>query len=257
MLYPLIASSGNLFGEWGLVWGLLIVNVIAVALGTWVIAKVALELGISAWYGLAFTLNPGVLYEVSLDGAGVVAWALAAAGILAVMKGREGVAVLVFTAAVLTREVMLVVPVGILAYQWRREDTRPLRLVTVPAVVAILWGGWVRFRLGVPLTTLEGEEIGLPLVGIARGVRQWFINPDISVVVGLVSLAFVVIALHQAVWARSLVIGSTLGFAILAFFLTGRVWFYQTDSSRAVAPLFTTVVLVAAARCVSTSSVDP
>ena len=45
--------------------------------GTWVVAMLAMRMGGSPWWGLAFALNLGFISEMNIDGAGVVAAAAA------------------------------------------------------------------------------------------------------------------------------------------------------------------------------------
>ncbi len=54
----------------------------------------------------------------------------------------------------------------------------------------------------------------------------------------------VVVALRQVVAQRDLLALTGIGFAVLAIFLKGTVWFNYYDNTRAIAPLFTTIVLV-------------
>ena len=51
MFYPLLAGGFGLFSPEGVVWGLLVVNVIAMGLGTWAVAVLAVEMGLSSWSG--------------------------------------------------------------------------------------------------------------------------------------------------------------------------------------------------------------
>ena len=77
MFYPLQAGGLGLFSAEGVVWGLLVVNVIAMGLGTWAVAVLAVEMGLSSWWGLAFLLNIGLVSELNIGGAGIVAAAAA------------------------------------------------------------------------------------------------------------------------------------------------------------------------------------
>lgn len=61
---------------------------------------------------------------------------------------------------------------------------------------------------------------------------------------GAVVIALLLVVVMQAKRSPSLVSFSTLGFVVLAPLLTRQVWLNYFDIGRAVAPVFTTFVLV-------------
>ncbi|MDH3261182.1 MAG: hypothetical protein OEM81_02665 [Acidimicrobiia bacterium] len=248
MLYPLIASLGAGLGEDGILWLMLLINVLAMGVGTWATAAVAQSAGASRWFGLAFALNPGILFELAFDGSGVVAWALVMVAIHASLRRRWIGAGLALCGAVLAREVMYLPVVGMAIYFWSRERSRAVAMLAAPLLVLGSWGWWVRRQLDVPLSTLESNEIGLPLVGLGEAIRVWLQLPGLRLVVGVLVLAVVVVAIRQILARRDLIALIGIGLAVVAIFLRGAVWFNYYDNTRAVAPLFTTIVLVWAIR---------
>jgi len=53
MLYPLMASAGSWFGDTGILWFMLLINVLAIGVGTWATAAFALAMGAvdgSVWH---------------------------------------------------------------------------------------------------------------------------------------------------------------------------------------------------------------
>lgn len=244
MLYPLFASLGGALKSWSIVWGLLVVNLFAIGLGTWATAKLALALGSSAWLGLAFALNPGMLFELIIDGAGILGWALAVLGVLLLVEGRFTGAVVALAGAVLAREAMILVAVGMALRLWKSGRARAVGLVAVPAVGALVWAIWVRLRLDAPLLSTESEELGIPFEGLARAFSEWIGDPGRNLVFGLVVIAFLLVIALQAARRPSLVSFSTLGFVVMAPLLTRQVWLNYFDITRAVAPVFTSFVLV-------------
>jgi hypothetical protein len=113
-----------------------------------------------------------------------------------------------------------------------------------PALGALAWAVWVRFRLGVPLLTTESEEIGLPFVGLAGAIPRWIEQPGRNLLFGCVVVVLLVVVAMQAARRPSFASYSTLGFVVLAPFLTQQVWLNYFDITRAVAPVFTMFVLV-------------
>ncbi|MGH8937662.1 MAG: hypothetical protein ACRDXD_15620, partial [Acidimicrobiia bacterium] len=157
MLYPLLAAPALLGGEWALAWALIVVNLAAIGLGTWATSRLALRMGASPWWGLAFALNPGVLFEVFIDGSGALAWALGLVGLASLQEGRPRSARLALAAAALARETMLIVAVGAALWEWHRRRPGWWRLVTAPMASVAVWGLYVRWRLALPPWTYGGQ----------------------------------------------------------------------------------------------------
>jgi hypothetical protein len=244
MLYPFLASAGGLLSGWAVVWGLIVVNLLAIALGTWATSRLAISLGGSPWLGLAFVLNPGVIFELIIDGAGALGWALAVLGVWLIVEGRYAGAVAAVAGAVLAREAMILVALGLAVRLWKTDRGRAFTMVAWPALGAALWALWVRFQLGVPLLTSESEEIGVPFAGLAGAVPRWFEEPGRNLLLGVVVVALLLVVARQANRRPSFLSFSTLGFVVLAPLLTRQVWLNYFDITRAVAPVFTTFVLV-------------
>ena len=248
MLYPLMASAGSWFGDTGILWFMLLINVLAIGVGTWATAAFALAMGAGRWFGLAFALNPGILFELAFDGSGVIAWALVMVAVYAARKRNWMGMVVAACGAVLAREVMLLPVAGVAVYLWSRERSGALMVLPVPLLASGSWAWWVRWQMDVPITTMESNELGVPLVGFGQALRQWLQAPDLRLVVGLVVVAVVVLALRQTMSGRDLMTLTGLGIAVVAVFLRAHVWYNYYDNTRAIAPLFTTVVLVWAVR---------
>ncbi|MDH3261183.1 MAG: hypothetical protein OEM81_02660 [Acidimicrobiia bacterium] len=244
MLYPLLSSAGGLLTGWAVVWGLIFVNLFAIALGTWATSRLAVSLGASPWLGLAFALNPGVIFELIIDGTGALGWALAVLGIWLLIEGKYSGAVVAIVGAVLAREAMILVGLGLAVRLWKDNRMRAFGMVAWPALAAIGWALWVRLQLGVPLLTSQSEEIGLPFVGLSRAISPWIEEPGRNLLFGAVVIVLLLVVVMQAVRRPSAVSYSTLGFVLMAPLLTRQVWLNYFDITRAIAPVFTTFVLV-------------
>jgi hypothetical protein len=253
MLYPLLAAPALLGGEWALAWALIVVNLAAIGLGTWATSRLAVLMGASPWWGLAFALNPGVIFEVFIDGSGALAWGLALVGLVALQKGRPRPASLALAVAALARETMLIVAVG--AALWESYRRRPdwWLLVAVPGSAVGVWGLYVRWRLALPPWTYGGQGLGRPFGGLLQAAQRWPSEPSLHMVVGLVATVLVIATLLQAVLRPSLISYAVVGFALLAPFMTWQVWLYYFDITRAIAPLMTSFVLATVGRDVLAS----
>lgn len=243
VLYPALAGGFGTFSPWATVWGMVVVNVLAVGVGTFGTALVAQSMGVSRWLGLAFPINFGVLAEIDIDGGGVVALAFAVLGVGLFLRGKEHLVPLAFSASVLSRETMLLFVAGfflwILAY--RRKVS--WRLLIAPGAAVVLWRLYVLVRMrGVEAIEPLNEEFArsfdpIPFRGLLANAAYW--NSDsLRLLVGVVVLAFAALFVLRA-WRSSHAIAWAAGpFVVLAIFLSDLVWREPHDIARAVAPLF-------------------
>lgn len=243
MLYPLTAGLGGLLTPSQILWGLIGVNLLAMAAGAAALAIYARQLGLSPWFGLAFPLNPGLISELAIDGAGVMAFALVC-GALAFMSSRNLAAgVVLLTAAALTREVMLLSALGLGTLYWLRGDRRIALLITgIPLAAVAGWAVYLRATLP-RQPTIDVQELGVPLAGIWQSLPVWVQNPfhlltGVGMIVGLGVLVAQMLRGRQdpLAWAA-------VGFAALTPLLTAQVWTAAFDIGRAVAPALTAVVV--------------
>jgi len=245
MLYPLLAGGFGVFGSTGVMWGLHVVNVLALAAGTYATAVVARQMGGSAWWGLAFALNIGLISEVNIDGAGVLAAALAFGAVAAVLSRKEAVAVALLGLSVLSREVMLVVALGVGWWLWRAGRRRLSVLsVIVPVASVGLWAMYLRLRLGWASGATEaGLAFDPPFVGLVKAIPAWLDSP-LDMVAGLAVLLLLGAYLSRTLKSNALVGWAFVGFVPLTMVLSELVWRYYFDSTRAVAPMITAFVLM-------------
>jgi hypothetical protein len=128
--YPLLAHvvAG---GQAGLVpYSLVAVNVVAVAAVAGVAGRLAADTGHAPAYGLLVAAAPGLVMPLGRDLAECVTVACLLGGVLALCRGRWGVATACWAYAVLTREQALVT---VVAYAvWRSAP--PIRRAVLPAI---------------------------------------------------------------------------------------------------------------------------
>jgi hypothetical protein len=242
MVYPLLAGGFGLFGPEAVVWGLLVVNVVAMAVGTLGAARLARSLGGSPWWGLAFPANLGFLYALTIDSGGVVAAAFAIWAVAFLYENRLRPGIALLAASALTREVMLISAAGIAVWLWSRDQRRQaLYVAGVPALALGIWEIYIRIRLGPDPHGVDA--LGLPLVGLLRAIPGWLDDP-ITLAAGACIVAFILIYVIRWWNTRSLLGWAFLGFVPLALMMTEKVWTLIFDFTRAVAPLMTATLLL-------------
>jgi len=243
MFYPILAGGLGLFSADVLVWALPLVNIIMLGIGSWAIASIAQRHGAPAWVGVAFALNIGLLSELFIDGAGIVAFALASVGAWALEEDRTVLAAAAFAGAVLSREVMVIF-VGFVALGWLiRKRVVPWK-ATIPAALAIIaWEAYLRLVVDLPHVPDQANALSLiPFKGVWEALTSGRGNVLDFVVIG-VFLALLVVVPYRAFRSQVFLTWGAVGFAVLGPFLTESVWQKSFDISRALAPLITVFVL--------------
>jgi hypothetical protein len=247
MLYPLIAGGFGLFTPPMIVWAMLVTNLVAMAIGAGIAARLASVWGGPSWLGLMVPLNVGLLFELELGGAGILAYAFALAGVLALTKERTWLASTSFAAAALTREMMMLFPVGLLVLWWLNQRRIMWRLVTLPTAAIVLWHLYVRIRLrGVSGVGVVWGGFAPPFYGILTGSEWWLRHPYLLINVGII--AMLVVFVPVALRSRSPMAWGALPFVALATVLSENVWREAYDLTRVLMPVFTAIPFVVVIR---------
>jgi hypothetical protein len=242
ILYPLIAGGFGLLPAATTVWGLIVVNLIAAGLGSFVTAAIARLLGGSRWLGLAFVINSGTIGELDIGGGGVLALALAITGTWLFITRRESWAVLAMTGAVLARELMILCAVGLCIWLWFQAKRINLALLLAPALASLAWrtyAGWRLASLETSAQITEGLTRNLeiiPLRGALIASVHWFQDPlKLAWIISVVVL--LVLFVRHAWHSRQAVAWIAWPFAVLPAFLSVHVWLEPYDLARSMAPV--------------------
>lgn len=249
MVYPTLAGGFGLFSPTATAWNLLVVNVVALGIGTWLTSLLAKELGLSPWFGLAFLLNPGVLVSSVIDTAEVLAMLFVVAAALMLLRDRVVASAAFLTLAALSRETMLLAAIGAIAYVWHKRRRVPGVLI-VPFVATGAWWVFVRARLGHLDEALQDTQaLGLPFKGFFEAGEIWLSTPgsEVDLMMGVLLLASSILVAFRAVRDRTLLGLMAAGFVALAVLMVEGVWRFYFDASRALVPVITVYILTVAA----------
>jgi hypothetical protein len=255
MLYPTLAGLARpFFGPDGVAWAMAGLNVLAFGVGAAATAVVARRHGVSAVWGLAFPFNPGVLFELHIDGGGALAFAGVMVGIALVRRRDTWPAAVALTAAVLAREVMLVCVLGIALARGVGALRRRVALFAVPLATAAVWRIYVEVRLGALPSGETVQEIGLPFRGFALALERWMQDPDLSMALGVFYLFAALVVIFRSLRRWTVLELPAAGIAVLAPLLTQFVWLQFFDISRALIPIPTLLALSLAASIFGSSA---
>jgi hypothetical protein len=248
MLYPTVASGFGLLPPGVVVWSLLATNVLALALGAMLAARLAGLWSLSPWLGVWVPLNIGLILDVDLGTAGVVAYTCCLGGLYALAKGRTWTASLLFGAAALSRETMVLFAVGVFALWWFDRRERPWRFVITPLSLMVAWNVYLRFRLqGVSGVGSSGAaNLAPPFVGLYQALGSWMERPQ-DLLLNLTILVIAGVSIPLAVRSRLSIAWGALPFVVLGACLSEIVWRQTYDFPRALAPIFTAIPFLLAA----------
>ena len=252
--YPLLAFllSGGQAGA--LPAALLGINVIALlavtaGCGTWLRRR-----GISPMWALAISLSPGMLLPMVRDLSDPLSTACVLAGVLLWQARRRWPAALALTAAVLTREVMIVLVIAVALeaahrawrerrspQAWRAVVAQAWPVVLVPAGVFAVWQIYVMIRAGGPLGTSPAM---IPFTNMTQEIAR---AVPVAGGIGFVDIIWVVLmAVAVGLSVRCLRAGATaLSVAACALCVSvvlpefGDFW----SDIRLAAPLFAVLLL--------------
>lgn len=246
MLYPTIAGGFGLAGPEFTAWSLIVVNVLALGVGTGLTAVLAREMGLSAVFGAAFLFNPGVLVSALIDTAEVFATLFFVLAVLLVLRNKAGWASVALTASVLSRETMIIAVVGLLVYQLVRRE-RPGWHTALPFVIPGMWWLYLRSRLGDLTDSVQDTQaVGVPFKGFLDAFAGWTSQPVdyVDLTMGVVLMAIAILLVWRT-WRSPRLIGAmVVGFSAIAVLMVEPVWMNYFDSSRALAPMITAYMLL-------------
>lgn len=239
MLFPALSGGLGLFPPGVVVWAMLGMNLVALVAATAVAGKLAIVWGASPWLGLAVPLNLGLLSEIDIGGAGVLAMLMALGGVLALCSPRGTVAATVlFTFAALSREVTLLFAAGIVAVLFLIKRRLIWQLLAFPALAVGAWRLYLVVRLADLPSGGADRELGAPLVGIWEAFGYWLEDP-IDLAIGVVLLTVLIAFALRAVRSRNLLAWGALPTVALALILSVYVWREPYDIARAITPVLT------------------
>jgi hypothetical protein len=168
IVMPLIVKALSLGRANWAPWIMIAINVIALTACTALLGKLLRRRGRSEWLAFAFSFSIGALLALRLDLLEPLALGLALAGLLAYETKRPGLAVVLFAASGLTKEVGLVFPLALALYELRGQRWKRAGALLLPA---LLFAGYylvLAQTFGVPEDAVEKTQLlWLPFSGLS------------------------------------------------------------------------------------------
>ena len=239
MLFPLLAGLGGAAPKNAIPWLLTTTNILALMLGAYSTGRLAERLGGRGLLGALFLVNPGLIAEFTINGAGVLALATAVSGALALEEKRIPMAAFWFLLCGLTKEPMLLFVAGVTLLHLIRTRRLPVALVA-PTVVGVgLWAIYVRLRLDTGAALDEVREIAMPFWGIIEAIPYWrAASPSEWVLLMAVFGAITWFAIRCFREPPNYLTCGAAGFVILTSLLSVVMCKFPIEICRSVTPVF-------------------
>lgn len=139
ILYPMLARWLALGQPQLIPWTLIVVNLIAIGVGTWATEQLLLNLRVSRWYALTYGLYGGQLLGLRADLNEPLAQGLVQLALLAWAKERRSWAVVAFALAALTKETTLIFLAAYLLFALKERQWRWLAALGMSALPFVIY----------------------------------------------------------------------------------------------------------------------
>jgi hypothetical protein len=151
ILYPLLAWALALGHPMVVPWTLILINLAAVAVGTYFTERLLASHSVSRWYALSYGLYGGIVAGLRLDLAGPLAYGLMQGGLWAWAEKRIDLAAVLLALAALAKETTLFAFAGLLLHLLLQRRWRDIPRLGLPVAVPFaLWQGILWISLGRP-----------------------------------------------------------------------------------------------------------
>lgn len=238
-LYSLLAGGFGSFPPVVTLYGLMAVAAVGYGLVAAGADALGRSRGAAPWSSIAGLVNLGILGGVLQLSSDPLAFGLSMVGAAAWLRDRRAVAVILFVLAVWSKEVYLLVPLGIAGWElWERRPTRAMLVVAAPGAFAAAW--WLALTALFPETSTTNSAFTVPFAGIWNAAQ--YADTGFSLGSQLTTLVLILAGGCAAIVARDrLLLTLTGAWIVLAVISHEQIW--HQDSMRAFAPLFTFAAL--------------
>ncbi len=243
ILYPWLAALSALGNPVLIFYTLVLVNLAGVLMGSYFVLRWLREVGMNLWYGVIYGLLSGFILCLLRDLAGPVAMGFLVGGLYYFSSRRLFTGSLFLSAALLTREVVLIVPVVFLLFAlFLRRSGRRISAIILSFIPLIIWSGYVFSRFGSYPFREGGGNFGVPFLGVIdyaktllsiTGRSSEKIYMAIFLAVCLFSL---LLAIREVIRSKDEISVSFLVFSIFPIFMTTSIWVEPWSYGRVILP---------------------
>ena len=241
ILYPWLAALFAL-GKPGLIpYTLVLVNIAGILMGSYFILRWLQDEGRNPWYAVIYGLYSGFILCVLRDLSGPVAMGLLVGGLYFFSVRRLFLGGFFLAGALLTREVLLIVPaVFLILALITRQSWKRITAISLSFWPLLIWGGYVYSRFGMyPFREGRGN-FGRPFSGVINSVETipGRVDEKIYLAVFLIICLFsLLLAIREVVRTKDGISVSFLIFSLFPFFMTSSIWKEPWSYGRVLLPV--------------------
>ncbi len=193
ILYPATVRMFS-WGNSALVpWVMIVENILAIVLSTYLLAKWLSKENLSPWYALMYSIYIGTFMAYSRDLNEPLAFCLIILGITLWIHKKSISATIFLALAIFTKETTMLFIFGIIASALMQKRIKPALLASISILPFAMWQIYLFIQLGtIPITA--GPSLELPLYGIIPHLTPEAGRLSSWLVVGLPALTFLCIS---------------------------------------------------------------
>lgn len=233
------------------------INLLAFAALAAAVSLLAKDLGWTPWAGLIVTMNPGLIYAITVDTSEVVGNLLMVLVFLTWFRGKRWIAGGLLIALCLAKEPYVLVPAALFLWElfqwWNRRPAadmwKRLGILTLGPIALLAWEVHLRFAFGFWAFEEDFFVLSIPFVGWAETLTRSavanngidFNQFQIESAVAPILIPLGVVMVAAAVCAgrlRTPIDLVVIGMVLLNFSLTWLNLFYMKDLIRQLSTIF-------------------
>ncbi len=243
ILYPWLAALSALGNPTLIFYTLVLANLAGVLMGSYFVLRWLRDEGMNLWYSVIYGLLSGFILCLLRDLAGPVAMGFLVGGLYYFSNRRLFTGSLFLGAALLTREVVLIVPAVFLLFSLvRRQSGKRILAIILSFSPLLIWSGYVFFRFGsYPFREGEGN-FGGPLSGVINYGKTLLAIPGRSsekiylAVFLMVCFFTLILAIREVIRSKDEVSVSFFVFSLFPIFMTTSIWIEPWSYGRVLLP---------------------
>ncbi len=243
ILYPWLAALFALGSPTLIPYTLVLVNLAGVLMGSYFVLRWLRDEGLNLWYAVIYGLLSGFILCLLRDLAGPVAMGFLVGGLYLFSIRRLFAGSIFLGAALLTREVVLIVPAVYLLFAiFGRRSGKRISAIILSFAPLLLWSGYVFSRFGsYPFREGEGN-FGLPFAGVIDYVNALLSIPGRAsekvYLAVLLAVCFftLLLAIREVIRSKDEISVSFLVFSLFPVFMTTSIWVEPWSYGRVLVP---------------------
>ncbi len=245
--FPLLAGGFGTFSPEATVLGMFLLTLTGFGLTVVATYRLAWREHLPSWTAAVAAASLPALLSVRFLVADSLALGLGLLGVLWFLEGRDRAALVALAFAALTKEVYLLLPLGmalsIAQAGWAAGDSRrrALKYAFIPAIPLAMWSVFLLTRIGVGDSP---RALSWPFVGIVESIARWDQAPGREVAFAILALAVLIIAITAVVLKKDRIMAwLIMPWVGLMLVSSDEVWAFGNNALRVAAPLWTLGVL--------------